>query len=281
MEEQVQDTQLKNGKEKRGCLVASCLTVLIVLVLFISGGICIGFWANNAPIKIVQKQLAYLRKGNVEAAYLLMSRNFRNTTSLQQFIYFISSNTLLSKNKGIDFTERKAENKGVYIGGALTAIDDSRTPINYKLIEEDDAWKILSMGISKIGKGEKSLSEEPVKEPVPFKTTVIEKIEVGTQYSIDGRIIDPSDKFPTETGEIKVSVYISGAKNGQLVSAVWFLGGQSIADPMINNVLKDGDIISSFYITPPNNGWPTGKYKVVISIDNGTLTKEASYFVGL
>lgn len=275
MEENVQGAQPRSGKKKIGCWIAGCLTALVVVVLFISGIVGIAFWATKGPVKVVQEQLSYLRKGDIEGAYGLTSGDFHKATSLEQFKQFISSNPSLAQNKSAGFTSRKIENNRGYIEGTLTAIDGSRTPVKYELIKENNIWKILYMEVSPRG-----LEPSPEKEPISSET-VIGKIEIGTQRNPNGSIQDPAVRFPQGTGDIKVSAYISGAKKGQWISAVWYFGEEAISSPVISEIGEDGDFISQFYISPPTNGWPTGNYKVVISVDKGKVTKEASYSIGL
>lgn len=278
MEQNVQGAQPKSGKKKIGCWIAGCLTALIVAVFFIASIVGIAFWATKGPVKVVQEQLYCLRKGDIEGAYGFTSGDFRKATSLEQFKKFISDNPSLAQNKSASFTSRKIENDRGYVEGTLTAIDGSKTPVKYELIKENNVWKILYIEVSQ--KGIKP-PPEPVKEPALSGATDIEKIEVGTQRAPDGSIADAGDKFPEGTGEIKVSAYLSGAKTGQWVSAVWYFAEQPITDPVINKVSEDGDIICKFYISPPDNGWPTGRYKIIIAVDRDKATEEVYYSIGL
>lgn len=278
MEQKVQGlepAQPKSSKKKIGCWIVGCLTVLVIGILFVTSIVGVAFWATKGPVKVIQEQLSALRRGDIEGAYLLTSGDFHKVTNLDRFKQFINTYPLLAQNKKASFSSRKIENDKGYVSGTLTAADGSSTPINYDLIKENGEWKILYMEVSPTGIDVKQRAEQ-VDEPAQ---TVIERVDIGTVRNPDGSIADSGSRFPQGTGEIKVSAYIAGARNGQNVSCVWYFGGQQITDPVVNVINGDGDFISQFSLNPPDNGWPTGGYKVVVSIDN-QITEEVSYFIG-
>jgi hypothetical protein len=147
------------------------------------------------------------------------------------------------------------------------------------LIKEKGIWRVYNMELAPSGITESSnIAAEP--KPVAKSTeTAIEKVEVGTQRAADGKMLDARERFLSSTAEIKVSVYISGALKGQNVSAIWFYEGEQISQPIVNIIEEDGNFISQFKVSQPQNGWPMGKYKVVIMIDEGKKAKEVEYSI--
>lgn len=271
------EVQKPNSSKKRiGCWIAGCLTALVVVVLFVTGIIGVAFWATKGPIKVVYEQLAYLRSGNIEGAYGLTCGDFQKATSLEQFKEFVLSIPSLAQNKSASFTSREIEGVKGFVSGTLTAMDGSRTPVRYELVKENDMWKIRYIEISK-----KGIEPSAKEKSVSYAETAIERIEVGTQRVEDGSIKDPEVRFQQGIGDIKVAAYVSNAKKGQWIGAVWYFAGEKITDPVIDEIEEDGDFISQFYLSAPSNGWPTGNYKVVISIDKGKVTKEAVYSIGI
>lgn len=271
-----QPDQPEKKKSKVGCWIIGCLTALIVVVLFIAGIIGFAFWATQGPVKAVEAQLICLRNGDIQGAYELTSGDFRKTTDLSAFEQFVAGYPSLSQNEDYFFANREIDNNRGYIEGALIAVDGSKTPVKYDLIKEDGKWKIMFIEISPIG-----IQPIEIDIEAPSGITSIKKIEVGTKRARDGTIADSGTRFPQDIGEVEVSAYILGVKEGQNVYAVWFFAGEEISDPVTNYMDEDGDFISQFSMTPPFNGWPTGKYKVVVFIDNGDIKKEVEYTVGI
>lgn len=275
---ETQSEQPKKSKKKIGCWIAGCLTAMLVGIMFVAAIIGLAFWATGGTVKVIEEQLAYLREGDIESAYELTAGNFRKATDLPQFKQFISSNSYLAQNESASFTSRKVENNIGYVEGTLTAIDGSRSPVKYELIKEKGEWRILYIELSR--SGTKPSPPEAQETPVS-EGTLIEEIEIGTQRGANGTILDPGTSLPEGVGEIKVSAYVSNVKKGQRVSAVWHFAGEKITEPVVNIIMEDGDFISQFSISPPDNGWPTGNYKVVVSMDKGKVSKETSYSIGL
>lgn len=151
MMECVGGVQSKGRKRRIGCWIAGCLTVLAVVVLFIGGTIGLAFWATKGIVKVVNEQLVYLRKGDIEGAYNLTSGDFRKATSLEQFKKFVSSYPSLFQNKSASFTQREIKNNMGHIEGTLTAMDGSRTPVKYDLVKENNEWRILYIELSPTG----------------------------------------------------------------------------------------------------------------------------------
>lgn len=127
---------------------------------------------------------------------------------------------------------------------------------------------------------QKSVSEKPVeKEPGEEKITLIDKIEIGTKRAEDGEIIDDGSRFLQEAGDIKVSVYLSNAKRGQKVNAVWYLENEKISNPIGSLITSDGDYIAKFSLPSSSKGWTPGNYKIVISMDEPGISKEVTYVI--
>ena len=282
--EQGVSTPAKQSGKKVGCWIAGCLTALIIFILFITTIVSVAFWATSGPVKVVEEQLVYLRSGDLDAAYGLTSGDFQKMTSLARFRQFVADYPSLAQNHQANFTSRKVENGIGYIEGSLTAVDGARTPVQYQLVKENSEWKILYIEMAPTGL-ESAPAAPAVKQPVSRETApagnmVMERVEVGTSRAPNGSIIDATTRLPEGTGEIKVSAYVSRVRKGQQVSAVWYFSGEKITDPVVNIMDEDGDFISQFSISPPSNGWPSGRYKIVLFID-GQESEGIEYTIGL
>jgi hypothetical protein len=280
---QPQPQSQKSGGSKIGCWIAGCLTAIVVFVLFVVGLIAIGFIATRGPVKVVEEQLVYLRRGDIEGAYLLTSLEFRKATNLDGFKNFVARHASLAQNKKVSFSNREIKNNIGVVEGTLTGVDGLQSPVHYQLVKENEAWKVLYIEFpgksDDVAQPAKAVqSNTPQKKDVPSGTSIA-NIEVGTQRAPDGSISDANTRFSSGIGDVKISVYLSGAKKGQNINAMWFFGGEQITDPVINVMEEDGDFISQFYLGRPANGWPAGMYKIVVYIDGTNIAKELTYTI--
>jgi hypothetical protein len=98
--------------------------------------------------KIVNDQMESIRSKNYEMAYFnYTSKGFRRKTSFTDFQLFIKSNKVLLYNKTLSLLSvRIDKNIGYYEAIATSDTGDVRH-INYELIYEDDAWRVLGIQV--------------------------------------------------------------------------------------------------------------------------------------
>ncbi len=101
-------------------------------------------------IETVGGQLSAIRVKDFDRAYFYFSsKDFRKETALRNFILFVKVNTVLKNNKSITMTDVRID-KGIgYYTGVITSKEGDVRTINYELIYEDEAWKVLGMQLSK------------------------------------------------------------------------------------------------------------------------------------
>ncbi len=128
-------------KKKIFIIVASLVGVLVILFV-------IGLFATRGITKVVQNQLQAIRQGKIEQAYYAYTASqFQQETTLAEFKGLISGQPALLKNKKASFSERKVEGSQGFLKGTLTAEDGTSLPVEYRLVKENDEWKILSLNI--------------------------------------------------------------------------------------------------------------------------------------
>jgi len=93
----------------------------------------------------VDRQLAAMREGNVQAAYAETSQSFRQSTSIEEFERFVAANPIITTITGHSFPQRRVENGVGYLTGSLTTDSGGVQPVGYRLVKENDEWKILSI----------------------------------------------------------------------------------------------------------------------------------------
>jgi len=136
--------------EKKKGKIPLWLKIVIGIVIFVILMVWLGMAATGGVVKAVDKHLAFLRQGDLRAAYeQTTAYDFRGVTSLEQFTGIIRRFPGLSNNKSISIVERSVNANGTGVVRAkLVAGDGSVTPIIYTLVKEKGEWKILSFGVN-------------------------------------------------------------------------------------------------------------------------------------
>ncbi len=127
------------------------LKILLGFVVVIGAIIGLAFWLTSGLTDVAEKQLVALRSGDVEKAYSYTSKDFQNATSLEQFRTFVDSYPSLKNNKSDFFSNREIANDVGTLKGSLQSQDGAVTPIEYKLVKENNEWKILSLQVLPTG----------------------------------------------------------------------------------------------------------------------------------
>lgn len=107
----------------------------------------IALWATSGIVEVAERQLAALKAGNIEAAYAETSEQFRQQTPLDAFTAFVDQYPILKEHASHSFANRKIENNVGELSGSLTSSTGGVTPIQYRLVKENDAWKIIYLNI--------------------------------------------------------------------------------------------------------------------------------------
>lgn len=123
-------------------IVAAAAAVVIAAIVYIA------ISATNVLVEPVARQLAALKAGNMEAAYSETSEAFRQATSQDAFRKFIDEYPILKDAADHSFPTRNITNGEGYLRGSLTSSTGGVTPIEYRLVKENDAWKIIYINVN-------------------------------------------------------------------------------------------------------------------------------------
>lgn len=132
-------------------VIIAIAVVIGAFILFILLMIALAFYATSGITDTVRNQLSALRSGDYVKAYTFTSKEFQNATSLEQFKQFVDMNPSLKNNQDSSFYSREIKNNEGMIKGTLKASDGTVTPVYYRLIKEDDNWKIMYIRIKPAG----------------------------------------------------------------------------------------------------------------------------------
>lgn len=125
------------------------ISLLAVLALI---GVTAGILFTESWVDTIDYQLEALRENNIDKAYFdYTSKEFKATTSLDQFRHFVETYPVFLNNQSAHFSQRSIEHHVGTLKGNLTSNDHVITPIEYKLIKEEGKWRILSIRLLKPG----------------------------------------------------------------------------------------------------------------------------------
>lgn len=122
-------------------MVAGGVAAAIAAIVFIA------LWATSGIVEPVERQLAALKAGNMDAAYSETSEAFRQETPLDEFTTFVGQYPILREHASYSFANRSINNGVGELTGSLTSATGGVTPVQYRLVKENDAWKIIYINI--------------------------------------------------------------------------------------------------------------------------------------
>ena len=125
-------------------VVAGIIAVIVAIVY-------IAIWATSGLVEPVDRQLAALKAGNMEAAYAETSQAFQDATPMQAFTVFVDQNPILKDTASHSFTNRSINNGIGVLEGQLTSSSGAVVPVTYQLVKENDAWKIQHIQLNPAG----------------------------------------------------------------------------------------------------------------------------------
>lgn len=176
----------KRGKGPTLKRVLSIIGLVIAgLLIYLTALISIVLYATSGISSAAQNELAAIRSGDYEKAYSNTAKEFQKTTSLEEFKKSISQIPSLKNNKSASFTERNIENNIGTVKGTLESNDGALTPVEFKLIKEDKAWKILVIHILPQSDGIQSHVKSNEQSPAGS----------GKSFSLSNEYSDNKNKF--------------------------------------------------------------------------------------
>ncbi len=114
-----------------------------------------------------------------------------------------------------------------------------------------------------------------------YNSAKISEIKICTQIDPTYKSpIDPSDKFSPDTPKIFCTAKLSNAPEGTSVLAEFYYleqGEAKVAEKKLTDL--SGTRYVSFVLAPSAAGWPRGKYKAVLSL-NDKIVGETGFYVG-
>lgn len=132
----------ENQKKRMPIWFKSVCWLAVISLIAVIGGILF----TETWVDVVEDQLEELKTGDIEKAYYqYTSKDFQSNIPFDQFKAFTAAHPVLFQNPNAHFNNRGIHRNVSILRGKLTTLDHSIVPIEYKLIREDNDWKILSI----------------------------------------------------------------------------------------------------------------------------------------
>lgn len=106
--------------------------------------------------------------------------------------------------------------------------------------------------------------------PAAAPATTIDEILVSDEPNKDGYVLKAKNTLPKTANKIYATVQLGSAVSGQkVIATLTFKGNNAQIGPVVATVGTTGDTMEAFAFTNTAMPWPTGKYQVDISVENG------------
>jgi len=145
------NSQIKKTRPWLRWVLLGCGGLLTLLVVFVVVILFVVKQATAAPEEVVQTFLAEAAAGNLEAAHDCFSAPLKEVQPFDQFAAGVAANRHLFDVADTSFSERSVDMQGATLAGTLTLASGTEIPCSFKLVRENETWKLISYNI---GNGE-------------------------------------------------------------------------------------------------------------------------------
>ena len=128
-------------------LIIICTSICAMVIDFFLLFSLLMYFTNPLTIT-VQEQLSALRANDMNKAYSYMANETKTTVSLDNFIKYIAHNPAITSKSNLSIPERDIQNNTGYVRVLLKTNDGGETTVEYRLIKEDGAWKIVAFRVN-------------------------------------------------------------------------------------------------------------------------------------
>jgi hypothetical protein len=112
----------------------------------------------------------------------------------------------------------------------------------------------------------------PTPPPAAAAGVTVASIDLGTAVGPDQKVTSPTTTFGAKD-TIYAAVATTGSASNATLGAKWtYQDGQTVNDSS-QTIAPSGPAVTTFHISKPD-GWPTGSYKVEISLDGTPVSSK-------
>ena len=146
----VPDAAHHTGQPKRGWLKWLFVGCAMVVVLICAVAAVLWFGVTKAtagPEKAAREFLAAAAAGDYAGAYDYFSAPLKQEQSYQDFVSGVQANSQFFEITHTSFSNRSIDISGAELSGTVTLKSGSKLPSTFKLIKENERWKLLGYHI--------------------------------------------------------------------------------------------------------------------------------------
>lgn len=129
---------------------------------------------------VIENQLNAIQARDYMTAYhSYVSEEFKRTTPLDEFIFFVSSYTFFTNNKNSLFRHLRLENNIATLEGTMTSATGEENDVQYFFVKEGELWKIIGikiLNLQPIPSAPKLQEREKPQDKEQHKENPLEKI---------------------------------------------------------------------------------------------------------
>jgi len=121
---------------------------LLLLGALLGGGIWLVVQkATAGPEEVIQAFLAAAGEGDYAAAHDHFSAPLKQAQPLDQFTAAASANSMFFQVTETTFNNRSVDTAGAELSGTVTLASGTTVPASFRLVRENEAWKLIAYNI--------------------------------------------------------------------------------------------------------------------------------------
>lgn len=132
-------------------VVIGCVGVLVLGAAFAAVLFFVVKAATAGPEKVVEEFLAAAGRGDYEAAHAYFSAPLQQAQPLDEFRAAVEANSMFFKIKERSFSQRSIDQDGAEFSGTVTLEAGTEVPASFKLVRENDDWKLIAYNLGSGG----------------------------------------------------------------------------------------------------------------------------------
>jgi Domain of unknown function (DUF4864) len=232
----------------------------------------IGVFLPGGMSKIVEEQLELLREGRLTQAYYeYTSRDFQNTTSLEDFRQFLSFYRVLADNKSFRFEGSGVKDGVGTVSGVLISQDLHEMNAEFQLVKEENKWKIQSIRLKETaenGEGNRALHE--LTNAVQQQMKSLQKDEIlDVYYNFLSKDFQKETPFQVFQDYVASNPILTSFKN-VIFKNSRIEDGKAYVDLVLSS--EAGDFLIEYKLIRENAAWKVFSLRLVLPPEEAVKT---------
>ncbi len=141
------DSQTKNARPWIRWVLIGCGSLIALFMVLIVVILLVVKQATAAPEKVVKTFLGEIAAGNLEAAHDYFSAPLKEVQPFDEFAAGVEANQHLFDVTDTSFNNRSVDMAGAEFEGTVTLTSGTKVPCSFKLVRENETWKLISYNI--------------------------------------------------------------------------------------------------------------------------------------